>query len=73
MKHLIGKTITFWIPNGISITRQDNKIIRGMTSKKKSGRVVMAFDTHCVVNGGGRYGTPYVVDSDNFISEGRKP
>ena len=33
----------------------------------KSGRVVMAFATHVVVNGGGRYGTPYVVDHNNVI------
>jgi hypothetical protein len=33
--------------------------------------VVMAFDSHCVVNGGGKHGTPYVVSEDNFLRVGK--
>ncbi len=43
----------------------------GPAWKDKSGRVALAFDSHCVVNGGGRYGTPYVVDAGNFVKVGR--
>lgn len=54
-----GKRITFRIPNGFGRGGQE--------WKEKSGRVVMAFPSHVVVNGGGRYGTPYVVDEKNFV------
>lgn len=53
--------VTFLIPNG---TNRFGEI----TWKKKTGRVVMTFANHVVVNGGGRHGTPYVVDANNFIS-----
>ena len=54
-----GDRITFLIPNGIGRN--------GVEWKKKSGRVVMTFPHHVVVNGGGRHGTPYVVSESNFI------
>lgn len=34
---------------------------------KLVGRVVMKFATHCVLNLGGRYGTPGVMDDTNCI------
>ena len=55
--------VTFLIPNGIGRY--------GVEWKKKSGRVVMTFESHVVVNGGGRYGTPHVVDDGNFVKKGR--
>ena len=51
--------ITFLIPNGIGRNGQEYTT--------KTGRVVMVFPTHVVVNGGGRYGTPYVVTQENFV------
>ena len=54
-----GRRVTFLIPNGIGRNGQE--------WKEKTGRVVMAFPTHVVVNGGGRYGTPYVVNENNFL------
>jgi hypothetical protein len=35
---------------------------RGSTRK---GRVVMKFDTHLVLNGGGAHGTPLIADDSN--------
>jgi hypothetical protein len=31
------------------------------------GRVVMKFDTHCVLNLGGRHGKPGLCDAANFV------
>lgn len=62
-KDLIGKSIVFLIPAGRSR--------HGQEYAEKSGRVTLAFDTHCVVNGGGRHGTPFVVDDNNFVKVGR--
>jgi len=52
-------TVTFLIPNGFGRNGQEYK--------QKTGKVVFAYPTHLVVNGGGRYGTPYVVDENNFV------
>jgi hypothetical protein len=58
-----GMFVKYIIPNGLSIrcgkTAQDYK--------KKRSKIVMAFEHHVVVNGGGLYGTPYVVDESNII------
>jgi len=54
-----GKRVTFLISNGIGRG--------GVEYKEKSGRVVLTFPSHVVVNGGGRYGTPYVVNEKNFV------
>lgn len=51
--------VTFLVPNGIGRNGQE--------WKQKTGRVVMAFESHVVVNGGGRFGTPHVVDEKNFV------
>lgn len=40
---------------------------RGPEFKPAAGKVVMAFASHLVLNMGGRYGTPAVVDAKNFI------
>lgn len=59
-RKLPGDKVKFLIPNGIGRN--------GVEWKEKTGRVVMVFPTHLVVNGGGRYGTPHVVDERNFLS-----
>ncbi len=53
-------TVHFLIPNGIGRN--------GVEWKKKSGKAVICLKTHVVVNGGGKHGTPYVVDERNFLS-----
>lgn len=55
--------VTFHVPNGIGR--------HGVERKEKTGRVVMAFPHHVVVNGGGRYGTPHVVNESNFVRAGK--
>ena len=40
----------------------------GPETKPKSGRCVMAFESHVVVNLGGRFGTPGVCTADNYIN-----
>ena len=52
--------VTFLIPNGIG---KD-----GVEYKQKKGRAVMRGPHGWVVNGGGRYGTPFVVSSENFLN-----
>lgn len=52
--------VTFLIPNGIGRN--------GVEYKEKTGRVVMRGTYGWVVNGGGRHGTPYVVEEKNFVS-----
>lgn len=58
-----GMFVTYTIPNGLSI--RDGKTVQDW--KKKRSKIVMAFENHVVVNGGGRYGTPYVVNDDNIL------
>jgi len=54
-----GQHIAFLIPGGIGRN--------GREWSRKTGRVVMAFSTHVVVNAGGRHGTPRVVSGENFL------
>lgn len=46
--------------------------LRGPGYKQASGRVVLVFPEHVVLNTGGRYGRPQVVDADNFVAARRK-
>lgn len=55
-----GQKVKFLAPYGIGRNGQE--------WAEKTGKVVIAFPTYVVVNGGGRQGTPYVVDSTNFLS-----
>ena len=55
-----GDKVRFLVPNGIG---RD-----GVEYKTVTGRVVMVFNTHLVVNLGGRYGRPGVVTPENFVS-----
>lgn len=43
--------------------------------ERRTGRaqLLLVFESHVVVNLGGRYGTPQVVDSSNYISHVREP
>lgn len=75
-----GDRVTFLIPAGKRLDRT-NGIVQEYA--EKSGRVVMLCRgkgagyltgelSHLVVNGGGRHGTPYVVDDGNFLYKGGK-
>lgn len=54
-----GKFVRFLIPNGIGRG--------GVEYKEKRGKVVLAYASHVVVNAGGKYGTPQVVNEKNFV------
>lgn len=55
-----GDRIVFVMPNGA-----------GQPWVKKSARVqpLLVFENHVVVNLGGQYGTPYVVNVGNFLKK----
>jgi hypothetical protein len=57
--HLIrpGDRVTMRTPHGQEVT----------------GRVTMKFDTHCVLNLGGKHGTPGVVNPLNFVKHKPAP
>ena len=54
-----GDRVTFLRPNG----RGRN----GVEYKQASGRCVMSFEAHVVLNCGGRFGTPGVCDAGNYV------
>lgn len=54
-----GDTVVINTPAGIGRN--------GPEFKQRRGRVVMAFSTHLVLNGGGRHGTPLVATADNYV------
>jgi hypothetical protein len=56
-----GQRVRFWIPNGISAKGQE------WAQKIAKVQPLLTFSDHVVVNLGGKYGTPYVVDANNFI------
>jgi hypothetical protein len=58
-----GMFVKYRIPNGLSI--KNGKTVQDW--KEKRSKIVITFEHHVVVNGGGRYGTPYVVDDNNII------
>lgn len=60
----VGQYVNYLIPNGLSI--KNGQITQDW--KLKRSRVVMAFENHVVVNGGGRFGNPRVVDENNYLS-----
>lgn len=55
-----GDRVTALRPNGIGRN--------GPEWTRVTGRAVLCFPSHVVLNIGGRYGTPFVVSADNFIS-----
>lgn len=54
-----GDTVIINRPNGMGRNGPEYKQFRG--------KVVMAFSTHLVLNGGGRHGTPLVADATNYV------
>lgn len=40
---------------------------RGIPAQQRTGRVIMKFDTHLVLNLGGRHGTPGIADDRNTV------
>ena len=59
----LGDRVKFLVPAGIGR--------HGQEWAEKTGKVALAFGGHVVVNGGGRFGTPYVVNERNFLSAKR--
>lgn len=55
----IGDRVTINVPAG--------RGLRGQEWKQRTGRVVMRFATHLVLNGGGRHGTPLVATPENYV------
>ncbi len=55
-----GDNVRFLVPNGIGRN--------GVEWKETQGKAVLCYSTHVVVNAGGRYGTPRVVNTENFVS-----
>lgn len=47
--------------------RRDRVWIRTPQGQTRSGRVVMRFPTHLVLDGGGRHGTPLVATEENIV------
>ena len=58
-----GMFVNYIIHNGLSV--RCGKVEQDY--KKKRSKIVMAFEHHVVVNGGGRHVTPYVVNDNNII------
>ena len=56
----VGDRVRFLVPNGIGRDGREFKVA--------SGKVVLAYPDRLVVNMGGRYGQPWVVTVDNFVS-----
>lgn len=55
----VGDRVTILVPNGIGRNGQE--------WKEATGRVVMKFATHCVLNMGGRFGTPGIASEHNTV------
>jgi hypothetical protein len=55
----IGDRVTILVPNGIGRN--------GVEYTQRTGRVVMKFATHLVLNCGGRHGTPKIADATNTV------
>lgn len=54
-----GDAVTVKLPAGIGR--------HGIDYQEKTGRAVLCFPTHAVLNMGGRHGTPAVATPDNII------
>lgn len=60
-----GDRVTCHVHGGLNIDGTTDRITC-------SGKCVMAFEHHVVINKGGRFGIPQVVDSGNYISHRSK-
>jgi hypothetical protein len=56
-----------------SIRPGDSVTIKTPHGNERRGKVVMKFPTHCVLNGGGRHGTPLVASPRNIVRHRRAP
>jgi len=54
-----GDKVVIRVPAGIGRNGQE--------WAERRGKVVMAFRSHLVLNGGGRHGTPLVATAENFV------
>lgn len=60
-----GDRIRFLRPNGLKVMGgKATQEYRATTAKVQP---MLVFEDHVVVNMGGQYGTPYVVDSGNYL------
>lgn len=60
-----GDRIRFLRPNGLKL--QGGKATPEYRATTAKVQRLLVFEDHVVVNLGGQYGTPYVVDSTNYI------
>lgn len=65
-----GDRVTCLIPNGIGRSFDGGRV---QEYKKKTGSAVMHSSAGgWVLNGGGRHGTPILVDAENFVKATRR-
>ena len=60
-----GDRIRFWMPNGMGI--RGGRTVREWKQRAAKVQPMLVFQDHVVVNLGGQHGTPYVVDSSNYL------
>lgn len=60
-----GDKVRFWRPAGLGI--KNGKAVQEYAKCTAKVQPLLVFATHVVVNLGGKYGTPFVVDASNFI------
>ena len=60
-----GDRIRYWRANGTKL--EGGKAVTDWKQKVAKVQPLLVFADHVVVNEGGRYGTPYVVDAGNYI------
>lgn len=60
-----GDRIRFRMPGGLGI--KAGRTFREYSERTAKVQPMLVFETHVVVNLGGRHGTPFVVDAENYI------
>lgn len=67
---MFSREVFIW--NGGSLVSGDYVTIRTPQGGEVTGKVVMSFSTHVVINIGGKYGTPKIADHSNILTAVRK-
>lgn len=60
-------TVTYWLGGGRLGRRHSGRVVMVVTDKASG------LFSHLVVNGGGKHGTPHLVDAENFLHFGKTP
>jgi hypothetical protein len=60
-----GQKVKFWMPNGLKLV--NGKAIPEYKATIAKVQPMLTFADHVVVNLGGKYGKPFVVNASNFI------